>query len=132
MFFPFIITIALLLVFRIFILNPETAATNFFEKYGYSLSEKPIEVSDFTFPSAVSPVLKNYDEIQSHIGLSIKPYLGKTVKRYTYEILNVPGFDDVQLRANALVYKNKIIAADIMTVGLDGFMIAPGDEIPER
>jgi len=131
MFFPFIITVAMLIVFRSFVSNPETLVTDFFAKYGYSLSEKPIEVSDFTFPTVLSPVLKNYDELENRIGLSIRPYLGKSVKRYTYRVLNVPGFEKEEIRANALVYKNKVIAADIMTVGLNGFMIAPGDKMPE-
>ncbi len=130
MFFPFLITIVFLIIFRAFISNPETAVKKYFKEYGYELCDKPVEITDYTFPSFMSPVLEEYEKIQQKTGLSVKPYLGKTVKRYTYELKNVPPFNGQKIRANALVYKNKVICSDIMTVGLNGFMIAPNENLP--
>ncbi len=128
-FIPFIATIGILLLCRCFVSSPETEICRFFEKYGYKLSQKPIEVMEYTLPKEMDETLLRYNLIQTKIGLDITPYLGKEVIRYTYTVENYPTYDSSPVRANALLYKNKVIAADIMTVSSDGFMISPGEEI---
>ncbi len=129
LFIPFIIPIILFILFRLFFLNPDTLIHNFFSSYGFTLSEKLISSETVILPSKLTPVYKNYNVIQKKAGLDITPYLSKKVKRYTYEVTNFPFPTDETVLANVLVYKNKIIAADIMTTSLDGFMLSPADEV---
>lgn len=129
LFIPFIIPIILFIFFRLFFLNPDTLIHNFFSSYGFTLSPKPIETETVILPTKLTPVYENYNVIQKKAGLDIIPYLSKKVKRYTYEVLNFPFETSEKVLANVLIYKNKIIAADIMTTSLDGFMLSPADEV---
>ena len=54
-------------------------------------------------------------------GCDLSKYAGKRCKRYTYVIENYPGQAE-GVRANILVYKNKVIGGDVCSVELDGFM----------
>ena len=49
------------------------------------------------------------------------PFRGKTVKRWTYDVTNYPD-NRPNVKANILVYDNKIIGGDICSLELDGFM----------
>lgn len=129
LFIPFIIPILLFIFFRLFVLNPDTLIHNFYSSYGFTLSEKLISSETVILPHDLTPVYENYNKIQKKAGLDITPYLSKKVKRYTYEVTNFPFPTEQKVLANALIYKNKIIAADIMTSSLDGFMLSPADEV---
>ena len=65
-------------------------------------------------------VFSRYNQIQQQAGMDLKPYCGKRVKLWTYRVLNIPSQSEV--RANLMVYKNKIIGGDISSTALDGFM----------
>ncbi|MDP4118759.1 MAG: DUF4830 domain-containing protein [Bacillota bacterium] len=108
--------------------SPDMIIHRFFSNYGYRLEKNPIERVIYTFPQTMNKTLENYNSLQKEIGLDITPYLGKTVVRYTYIVTNFPFPTPTPVRANVLMYKNKIIAADIMTVGLEGFMISPAEK----
>ena len=127
--FPLFISLAFFLCVRLFCPSPHTLVHSFFESYGFKLSEIPIETVDVTLPDTFTPVYENYNRLQKQSNLDLTPYLGKTVKRYTYTVLNFPFETDSPVRANALVYQGKIIAADLMTVSSDGFMLSPADPI---
>ena len=129
LFLPIIVTISLLMTSRVFFHNPETAVHSFFAGYGFELSQKVVEVTEYTIPNTMTDVLENYNKLQKKAGLDLTPYMGKTTRRYTFRVLNFPFETDCEVRANALVYKNRVIAADIMTVNLDGFMLSPADEV---
>ena len=64
---------------------------------------------------------EKYNEIQKQQGCDLSKYAGKRCKRYTYVIENYPGQAE-GVRANILVYKNKVIGGDVCSVELDGFM----------
>ena len=127
LFLPFLITLFLLIGMRFFFHNPETTVHSFFNGYGFSLSEKLLESEPVTLPATMTDVYANYNKLQKQAGLDLTPYLGKTVRRYTYQVVHSPQGKTENLRANALVYKNRVIAADVMTVNLDGFMLSPAD-----
>ncbi len=129
MFLPFIVTIALFMCCRFFLYNPETAVRKFFSSYGFELSGELKEQASVTLPNSLSGVYESYNRLQAYAGLDLTPYLGKTVKRYTYTVVNFPFETSSPVRANALVYLGRVIAADIMTVSSDGFMLSPADPV---
>ncbi|MBQ3054163.1 MAG: DUF4830 domain-containing protein [Clostridia bacterium] len=125
---PIFITVMLIMCSRLFIKNPETTIKEYYKSYGYTLSESPVEITRLTLNDKMTDVYENYNKILKKSGLDITPYLGKTVRKYTYSLKEIPSKTPVF--ANILYYKGKIIAADIMTPAIDGFMISPNEHIP--
>lgn len=96
--------------------------TNFLFSYGWIVDKEPIERVNLILPSYPDDVFTSYNHMQKEAGLNILPYLGKSCTRYTYIVKNYPKNIDEPVRANILVSDGKIIAGDIMTVSLNGFM----------
>ncbi len=95
---------------------------NFLKQFGWEVNPKPIEIVEVKIPKEFDAVYENYNKLQSELGLNLRKYKGKRVKRYTYKILNHPQVANVEVRANILIYNNQVIAGDIMTTSLEGFM----------
>ena len=64
---------------------------------------------------------ENYNQVQKAQGCDLSKYGGKKCKRYTYVVKNYPDHPE-NVRANLLVYKNKLIGGDICSLELDGFL----------
>jgi len=93
----------------------------FLLSYGWEVSTVPIEVVEVTIPTEFNEVYEKYNQLQISQGFDLSGYKGKAVTRYTYSIINYPdGIENV--RANVLVYKNKVIGGDICTLDIKGFM----------
>ena len=129
LFIPFAATIFMLIIVRAAAPNINSTIQNFFGNYGIILSSKPINTETVTLPDIMSDVYENYNKIQKQAGLDLTPYLGKTVKKYTYLVTNFPFETDEMVFANILVFKGRIIAADVMTNSISGFMFSPADPI---
>ena len=93
----------------------------FFTNYGWKLSGEPCEVYDVFIPQNFDDVFKNYNDIQKNQKMNLEKYKGKKVKHYSYEILNYPNHNE-NIRGNLLVYNGQIIACDICSLELHGFM----------
>ncbi len=131
LFIPFLIPLCFLIFLRILFIPPTTLIHNFYKSYGFILSDKPQTCEKIKLPPSLTPVYESYNTVQKKAGLDISQYLGKTVKKYTYRVLNFPFETSSPVYANILIFKNKIIAADIMTKPLDGFLLSPADKIFE-
>ncbi len=89
--------------------------------YGWEVSTVPLEVVEVTIPNEFNDVYEKYNQLQISQGFDLTEYKGKAVTRYTYSIINYPdGIENV--RANLLVYKNRVIGGDICTLDIQGFM----------
>ena len=75
---------------------------------GLKTAEEPSAVEDILLPEEMDEVLKAYNEIQKKSGFDISPYLGKTVKKYVYPVLEVE-----ETFVTLYVFEEKIIAADV-------------------
>ncbi|WHH56890.1 DUF4830 domain-containing protein [Petroclostridium sp. X23] len=95
---------------------------NFLKQFGWEVEEKPIEIMEVQIPEKFGSVYTNYNKIQQEIGLDLEVYKGKRVKRYTYKVINHPVYNNDDVRANMLIYKDSVVAGDIMTTAIDGFM----------
>ena len=114
------------------------AATNeqriaFIESFGYELRTEPLEVAEVAIPTEFDEIYNEYNKIQKEQGFDLTPYRGKRVTRYTYKVKNYPGQDE-NVRADILVYENRVIGGNICSVLEDGFVhgIINIDEVPEN
>lgn len=93
---------------------------SFLAQYGYTVDAEPIERAEVTIPKEFDKVFAAYNELQKGEGLDLGRYKGKTVMRYTYKVTNYTGYDSM-VYANLLVYKNKVVGADICSADPAGF-----------
>lgn len=94
----------------------------FLSAFGWELETEPAEVVEVAIPKEFGDVYLNYNEIQKLQGFDLTKYQGKKVKRYTYIVVNYPEHPE-NIRANLLVYKDKVIGGDICSLeAANGFM----------
>jgi len=99
--------------------SEEDIGKAFLESYGWVIGELS-EKEQLSIPSPLNDVYINYNKIQLSSGFDLIGYCGECVTRYTYEIKNHRLSDNAY--ANVLIHSGKVIAADIMTRELNGFM----------
>ena len=94
----------------------------FLATFGWQVKETtPTDEVTFLLPEEFDRVLAGYNEIQKAQGLDLGRYKNKRVTRYTYEITNDEGYEG-KVYANLIMYKNKIVAADITSADPYGFV----------
>ena len=93
----------------------------FLSQFGWRVNDKAVEEVEVTIPEKFDKVFTGYNEIQKRQGLDLSKYKGKTVTRYTYEVINYEG-DSGKVYANVIVYRNKVIGGDICSANVGGFI----------
>lgn len=83
----------------------------FISSFGWKPEEEPHSVGEVVVPAEFDSVLTEYNELQKAAGMDLTPYLGKTVKKYTYAISDYP--DGGEAFATIYVYEGTVIAADV-------------------
>ena len=86
----------------------------------------PISEEEIVIPAEWDEVYTGYASLQQAQGFNLDKLRGKTVMEYTYHITNYPEKDDVA--AHILVYKDRIVGADISEMEQGGFCmeVIPG------
>ena len=97
----------------------------FLEKQGWTVKGEAVDEVTFTLPETFDRVMQGYNEIQKSQGLDLTRYRKKKVTRYTYEVTNYPDYEGT-VYANLLVYRGKIIAADLSSADPLGFVSGIG------
>ena len=93
----------------------------FLESFGWKVDSEPIETLEVTLPRSFNDTYAQYNALQKEQGFDLADYTGKRVKRYSYTILNYPTGETGML-AHLVVYKNSVIAGDVASPALSGFM----------
>ena len=95
-------------------------------KYGWEAEVPPISEEEIVIPAEWDEVYSGYASLQQAQGFNLDKLRGKTVTEYTYHITNYPEKDEVA--AHILVYKDRIIGADISEMEQGGFCmeVIPG------
>lgn len=91
------------------------------EGYGWAVDKEPLEFMEVKIPEEFDGVYNEYNEIQKRQGMDLTKYSGKRVMRYTYKVNNHPSNEEGVV-ANIIIYKNKLIAGDVCSPKLGGFM----------
>ena len=108
--------------------NEERVA--YLSSFGWEVEEQPIDEKEILIPQDFSGVYEEYNTIQKAQGFDLTLYKGFDAVRYTYKVLNYPTGDDTVV-ADLIVYKDEVIAGDIQSTAMDGFMEGlhfPGSE----
>ena len=87
---------------------------------GWIVSDKDIQEADIIIPSEFNAVYTEYNNLQKKQGYDLSFYKGITVKKYTYEVKNYPNTVE-NVRANVLIYKDRVIGGDVSSIELNGF-----------
>ena len=93
----------------------------YLEQLGWQVSEQAIDQQDITIPKQFNEIYQDYNSLQQNQGFDLEDYAGMDATRYTYEILNYPNCTDTVV-ADIIVYKDMVIAGDIQSTAMDGFM----------
>jgi len=93
----------------------------FLQSFGWEVADQPPEVEEVIIPAEFDAVYTDYNATQQAQGFDLEPYAGKRCKRYSYVIANYPDCPD-EVRANLLLYKDRIIGGDVCSVLQDGFL----------
>ena len=92
----------------------------FIESFGIKVKADPVREEGFTMPKDFDRVILGYNQIQKEQGLDLTKYSRKRVTHYAYEVTNYDS--DGAVYVNLLVYRNKIIGADISSADDGGFV----------
>lgn len=101
----------------------EAGRVQFLEQFGWQVSPEPVEVSEIVIPVQFNEVYEQYNLLQKEHGLDLKPYAGKTCKKWVYQVTNYPDPNE-SVRATLLIVDGKVIGGDLSSVALDGFMVS--------
>ena len=93
----------------------------FLESFGWRIGEEVVSEESFRIPESFDRVLSGYNEIQKAQGLDLSRYRKKKVTRYVYEVSNYEGYDG-KVYASLIVYRDRVIAADIASADPRGFV----------
>jgi hypothetical protein len=89
---------------------------------GWEIETDAIETQTVVIPRVFSDVYETYNTLQISQGFNLKEYGGIEATRYTYKITNYPE-KDVAAVADIIVYRDEVIAGDVQSNALDGFML---------
>ena len=92
----------------------------FIESFGIKVKSEPTSEETFAMPDDFDRVIAGYNQIQKTQGLDVTKYARKRVTHYAYEVTNYD--HDGTVYVNLLVYRNRIIAADISSTDGGGFI----------
>lgn len=93
----------------------------YIRSFGWDVAEDAKEKSHTLIPEVFSKTLEEYNRMQQKSGFDLRPLAGKEIVRFSYKLLNHP-LDKNYARVNIFVHQGKIVAADVSSTKLDGFM----------
>ncbi len=93
---------------------------NYLAALGWEADAASETVQEITLPREFDGVFADYNALQRQQGFDLAPYAGLPCTIYTYRVTNYGGDDTVL--AQLYLYRNRIIAGDIHSTALDGFM----------
>ena len=104
-------------------------AAAYLESLGWQVSPEPVEVQEIIIPREFTGVYESYIELQRKQGFHLEEYGGMNATRYTFRILNYPGKTEGFV-ADIIVYGSGVIAGDVQSTAIDGFMEGLCDHAP--
>lgn len=92
----------------------------YLNSFGWEVEAEPLEEETVVIPRKLTDVYADYNEIQRAQGFDLTEFGGMEAVRYTYKVTNYPSENNVV--ADIIVFRNEVIAADVQSTALDGFM----------
>ncbi len=104
--------------------NEERVA--FLRGYGWEVDESPAAEQDVRIPDTFDAAYESYNALQKTQGLDLSKYQGRKCKLFVYRVHNDPSGEE-GVTANLVLYRDRLIAADICSQNADGFVHAITD-----
>ena len=96
-------------------------AAHYLAELGWQVEPEPLEVKSLVIPRSFSGVYAEYAALQARQGYPLTEYGGMEARRYSFRVLNYPGGEE-NIVADLVVCGQTVIAGDIQSTALDGFM----------
>lgn len=106
-------------------IKTEEDLQKFIKSLGIEVKTPAYKTKEVDLPRVFDAVYGKYNGIQKQQGFDLSKYCGKTLMRYTYEVLNYPSPDGSsvgKVYLTLFVYKNKIVGGDISSRDYGGFV----------
>ena len=118
--------ILLLIIVGLFSIDNATneMIVDYIEGLGWEIETTPKEITHLSIPETFDAVYETYNAVQKHSGFNFEDFKGKNVTRYTYLVLNHKESKNSRVVAGIFVYEDTIIAGDISSTDMNGFMHA--------
>ena len=87
---------------------------------GWTVDPKTETAQEITLPREIDGVLSDYNDLQRRQGFDLRPYSGLGCTVYSYVVTNYE--TDEPVLCTIYLYKNRVIAGDVHSAALDGFM----------
>ncbi len=101
-------------------LKDNDARVSYLQEFGWMVEETPLVEMEVQIPKEFDGAYQQYNEIQLRQGLDLTKYRGKRAMLYTYTVLDYPTQEE-GVTASLVLYKNRVIAADISAANAEGF-----------
>ena len=103
-------------------------AAAYLQSLGWQPDPDPLEVQELVIPREFSGVYAEYARLQREQGFELERYAGKKATRYSFRLLNYPGGEEVV--ADLLICDAAVVAGDVQSTALNGFMEGLTDHAP--
>ena len=97
-------------------------AVRYLNSLGWQVEPEPLEVKSLVIPRTFTGVYADYAALQEKQGYPISEYGGMEAVRYSFRVLNYPSGGGEEIVADLVVCGQTVIAGDIQSTALDGFM----------
>lgn len=101
-------------------LKDNAARVEYLHGFGWTVDETPVVEMEVQIPKEFDSAYQSYNAIQLQQGLDLTRYCGKRAMLYTYKVTDYPT-KEADVTASLLLYKNRVIAADISSSNAEGF-----------
>ena len=92
----------------------------YLQSLGWEVTPEPVETLQFLMPETLEEPYLTYNSLQQAQGFDLSACCGKQVTRYTYTVLNYPGYAE-GIQANLYVCNETPVAGDLCCTGENGF-----------
>jgi len=125
-----VLALAALLLFVIFLrwnteaghdLSTVQGRKSFLLELGWEISDESEECKTVLLPESLSGIMADYNRMQQAQGYDLSAHLGERCQQYSYRVTNYPD-EEQTVFVTLYVQGKKLIAADIHSTALNGFM----------
>ena len=96
-------------------------AARYLAGLGWQVEPQPLEIRELVIPRSFTGVYADYAALQAKQGYPLSEYGGMEARRYSFRVLNHPSGAETVV-ADLVVCGQAVIAGDIQSTALDGFM----------
>ena len=102
-------------------LSTQDGREKFLQSLGWEIDLSSEELRSVRLPDSFDGVMAEYARMQAEQGLDLSAHCGESCEQYSYTLTNYPDCGD-RVIITLYVRRGRLIAGDIHTAALDGFM----------